>query len=254
MDLFNALKGSPATLTGRVKNALKWYSDRIKSIGKKPSTPLPTPTPPEPFEYEKRPSRTTPPPLPTNVPPPPGAPPEEDITAPETERKYFRGSTDVPTIGKMYFYTYDPKYKAILPFYDMFPLVIPIHYYTNGFLGLNLHYLPPRIRAGFMDKLMNFAIYDDNDEIKRVRVTYDIVSASKRFKEFKPCLKRYLYSNIASKILKVEAKEWETAVFLPVHQFQKAKAPKVWNESVREIRGQVSHTLEVGQKRESLVE
>ena len=30
------------------------------------------------------------------------------------------------TIGKMYFYFYDPKTKDTLPYYDRFPLVIPI--------------------------------------------------------------------------------------------------------------------------------
>jgi hypothetical protein len=115
---------------------------------------------------------------------------------------------------------------------------------------MNLHYLPPRIRAGFMDKLMNFAIYDDNDEIKRLRITYDIVSASKRYKEFRPCIKRYLYKNIASKMLKVEASEWETAVFLPAQQFQKAKVNEVWQDSIQEIRGHTSHTSVVGEQRE----
>ena len=169
-------------------------------------------------------------------------------------RKETNRNTQRFLIGGLYFFYYSAKWEDKLPYWDAFPLVMPLERYNDGFLGMNLHYLPPRIRAGFMDKLMNFAIYNEQDEIKRIRVTYDIVSASKRFKEFRPCLKRYLYSNIASKILKVEANEWETAVFLPVHQFQNAKAPKVWQDSIREIKGQANHTLEVGQKRESLIE
>ena len=47
---------------------------------------------------------------------------------------------EYPMPGKMYFYFYDPKYKAVLPIYDRFPLVIPIEPYPDGFLGLNLHY------------------------------------------------------------------------------------------------------------------
>jgi hypothetical protein len=140
-------------------------------------------------------------------------------------------------MGGLYFFYYNAKTSDKLDYWDAFPLVIPLERYNDGFLGINLHYLPLRYRAIFMDKLMNFALYDDNDEIKRLRVTYDIISASKRYKEFKPCLKRYLYSNIASKLLKVQANEWETAVFLPVHQFQKERAPKVWKESVDEIKG-----------------
>ena len=38
-------------------------------------------------------------------------------------------------VGKMYFYSYDPKLKDVLPYYDRFPLVIPIENYSDGFLG-----------------------------------------------------------------------------------------------------------------------
>jgi hypothetical protein len=142
-------------------------------------------------------------------------------------------------IGGLYFFYYSAKMDDRLRYWDAFPLVIPLERYGDGFLGLNLHYLPPRIRAGFMDKLMNFALYDDNDEIKRLRITYEIISASKRFREFKPCIKRYLYTNIASKLLKVQPNEWETAVFLPVHQFQKERAGSVWKESTDEIKSTI---------------
>lgn len=153
-----------------------------------------------------------------------------------------RRNTNRFLIGGLYFFYYSAKYDDKLPYWDAFPLVMPLERDTNGFLGLNLHYLPPRVRAGFMDKLMNFAIYDDADEIKRLRVTYEILSASKRFKEFRPCIKRYLYSHVASKILAVQPEEWETAVFLPAHQFQKESAATVWKESMEEIKGHTSHT------------
>ena len=35
-------------------------------------------------------------------------------------------------IGKMYFATYDPKHKKTLPYYDIFPIIIPIHKYSDG--------------------------------------------------------------------------------------------------------------------------
>ena len=165
-------------------------------------------------------------------------------------RKETDRNTNRFLIGGLYFFYYSAKYADKLPYWDAFPLVLPLERYGDGFLGMNLHYLPPRIRAGFMDKLMNFAIYDDNDEIKRLRITYDIISASRRYKEFRPCIKRYLYQNIASKMLKVEPNEWETAVFLPVHQFQKAKVNEVWRDSIQEIKGQALHTQVVGEKRE----
>jgi len=138
--------------------------------------------------------------------------------------------------GKLYFFLYDPKTKEELPYYDRFPLVLVLEKYEDGFLGLNLHYLPVKYRILFLRKLMQYAILDDEDDIKRMRVTYDILNASKRFREFKPCIKRYLFPHIKSRILAVQPNEWETAMYLPVHQFKGEKPQKIWKESMEEIR------------------
>ena len=138
-------------------------------------------------------------------------------------------------IGGLYFFYYDPKTKDDLPYYDRFPLVLVLERYPDGFLGLNLHYLPVKYRIAFLDKLMGFA-QGEADDIKRMRVSYDILSASRRYKEFKPCLKRYLHGHVQSKILAVQPNEWETAVFLPLQQFRKATPNEVWQESLEKIR------------------
>ena len=139
-------------------------------------------------------------------------------------------------IGSMYFFVYDPKGKNELDYYDRFPLVIPLESYSDGFLGLNIHYLPMRYRLYFMRKLMPLALFNDDDEIRRIRITYPILDASNRLKEFRPCIKKYLYSHIKSRILKVEGNEWDIAMYLPVQQFKKAPVSKVWKDSIQEIR------------------
>jgi hypothetical protein len=139
-------------------------------------------------------------------------------------------------IGSMYFFVYDPKGKNQLDYYDRFPLVIPLESYSDGFLGLNLHYLPMRYRVYFMRKLMPRAVLNDDNEIMRLRISYEILDASRKYKEFRPCLKRYLYSHIRSRILAVEPEEWDIAMYLPVQQFKKAPVSQVWKESVEEIR------------------
>jgi hypothetical protein len=138
-------------------------------------------------------------------------------------------------IGGLYFFGYDPKTKGDLPYYDKFPLVMPLVRETDGFIGLNLHYLPIGYRIRFMKKLLPLALYDGED-IRRIKITYDILEASKRYKEFRPCIKKYLYSHVKTRILKVQPDEWDTALFLPVHQFKKEAAKTVWKESVEEIR------------------
>lgn len=138
--------------------------------------------------------------------------------------------------GGLYYFYYDPKTKADLPYYDRFPLVLILEKYPDGFLGLNLHYLPLKYRIIFLAKLLQFASYTAEHEIKRLRVTYDILAASKRMKEFKPCVKQYLHGHVKSKILAVHPDEWDIAAFLPVQQFRKAKPAAVWKESMEEIR------------------
>jgi len=139
-------------------------------------------------------------------------------------------------LGCLYFFYYDPKGKADMPYYDRFPLVLALEKYPDGFLGLNLHYLPIRYRVAFIGKLLKYATMTPDNEIKRMRVTYDILVASRRLKEFRPCIKRYLSSHIQSKILAVAPNEWEVAIALPLQQFKGAQPQEVWKESMEEIR------------------
>ena len=139
-------------------------------------------------------------------------------------------------MGGLYYFYYDPKTKDDLPYYDRFPLVMPLKRDPEGFIGLNFHYLPLRYRITFMKKLLNLAIYNDEDEIKRIRITYPILDSSSRFREFRPCIKRYLYTNIKSRILAVEPQEWDVALYLPIQQFKKAPVKTVWQDSLQEIK------------------
>jgi hypothetical protein len=139
-------------------------------------------------------------------------------------------------LGGLYCFYYNPKGKIDLPYYDQFPMVLALERYNDGFLGLNFHYLPIKYRVVFLDKLMNYAMMGDAGEIMRMRVTYDILTASKRLKLFKPCIKRYLSSHIQSKILTIQPNEWDIAALLPLQQFKGATAPEVWQDSVDELR------------------
>jgi hypothetical protein len=139
-------------------------------------------------------------------------------------------------LGGLYFFYYDAKTKKELPYWDKFPLVLILERYPDGFLGLNLHYLPIKHRIIFMEKLMDRAVLNEDGDIKRIRITYDILNSVRRYKEFQPCLKRYLNSHIRSRILVVQPDEWDIALFLPIQQFMKARPEKVWKESVDQIR------------------
>ena len=142
-------------------------------------------------------------------------------------------------MGGLYHFVYDPKTKAELPYYDIFPLVIPLKSDGDGFIGLNLHYLPPKYRAAFMDKLMQFAITNENDEPKRLRVTYDILTSTRNFREFRACIKHYLNNHVKSKILTIKPEEWETAMFLPTAVFKGAPLSTVYKESIQKANARI---------------
>ena len=134
-------------------------------------------------------------------------------------------------LGKMYFYSYNPKWKAKLPWYDTFPLVFPIEEYNNGFLGLNFHYLHPKDRAILMDQLKMFATNKLYDETTKLRLRYNMLKGFTRFKRARPTVHRYLSSQINSRFVLVNANEWEVALFLPVERFKKANKKQVWAHS-----------------------
>ena len=58
-----------------------------------------------------------------------------------------------PFFGKLNMFFYNPKLKKELPYYDTFPLVLPIERYSDGFLGINFHYLPIPLRMNFFNLL-----------------------------------------------------------------------------------------------------
>jgi len=134
-------------------------------------------------------------------------------------------------LGDMYFFSYNPKLKDSLPFYDIFPLVIPIETYSDGFLGLNLHYLAPVPRAKLLDALSEFATNKKYDEKTRIAVSYQMLKGLSSTDAFRPCLKRYLSQNIRSRFLRINADEWDIAIFLPVESFMGATKQKVFLDS-----------------------
>ena len=133
--------------------------------------------------------------------------------------------------GRLYFYVYDPKTKATLPYYDKFPLVLPIEKYSDGFLGLNFHYIRPKDRLLLMDKLYDTLTNDRYDEKTKLRANYDLLSNAARFGAYKPCVKRYLNSHIRSGIVEIGVNDWEIALMLPVDNFVGASRTQVYRES-----------------------
>lgn len=127
-------------------------------------------------------------------------------------------------VGQMYLFAYDAKHKDTLPYYDMYPLVFPFSLVDGGFMGLNMHYLPPILRARLMDALYDLASNKNIDDNTRLMMSYRVLQSSSKYKYFAPCVKRYLFSQLRTRFLLIPSNEWDIALFLPLEKFNASKS------------------------------
>ena len=137
-----------------------------------------------------------------------------------------------PFFGRLNMFFYDPKLKKKLPYYDRFPLVLPLENYNDGFLGINLHYLPIPLRMKLLDRLVDFSNNTKFDESTRLNVGYQNL---KRVRLIKPTIKRYLAGKVKSRFRRVDADEFTVATLLPVQRFKKGSQAEVYKDSRKMI-------------------
>ena len=135
--------------------------------------------------------------------------------------------------GQMYMWLYDPKHKDTLPYYDTAPLVLLLDIYDDGFLGLNLHYVPYEIRIKFIEHLMSTITAKRWGTKTAAQFTYANLKAFSQIPEMKACIKRYLFSHMRSKVVRILPDNWETISYLPIERFVKKTKQSVWRESKR---------------------
>ena len=128
-----------------------------------------------------------------------------------------------PRMNELQMFFHYPKFKRELPYYDRFPLVLPIERYTDGFLGINFHYLPQPLRIQLLERLDARNFEGDYSSLKRIKL-------------IKPCIKRYLTSKFKSGFLRLDETDYLPAVLMPVAQFQKASESRVFADSRRRAR------------------
>jgi hypothetical protein len=124
------------------------------------------------------------------------------------------------TIGRMFFFKYDPKTKDKLPIYDIYPLVFPMEQYNDGFLGLNIHYLDVSARTGLLSSLQEYATAKKYTERTRLQISYDVLNSSKSVRSvMSSAVKRYLFSHVRSRFVEIPATEWDKAAQLSLELF-----------------------------------
>ncbi len=138
--------------------------------------------------------------------------------------------------GHLYMFVYDPKTKAELPYYDRFPLVFPFRKTPDGFIGLNMHYLPYPLRITLLDNLLTYANNQRFDETTRLKYSWALIDGVSKYAAAKPCVKQYLSGHVRTQFRQVESNNWATAMLLPVERFVGASKQEIWSDSRKIIR------------------
>lgn len=137
--------------------------------------------------------------------------------------------------GNLYMFLYDPKNKETMPYYDRFPMVFPYEKTSDGFIGLNMHYLPYGLRVRLLDRLLQFRNNTRMDESTKLKYSWSIIGGVSKFKAAEPCIKRYLFNHCQSGFKRIMPQDWATAMMLPVESFVGANKNAIWQDSKRII-------------------
>ena len=136
-----------------------------------------------------------------------------------------------PPFGGMCMFLYTAKTRDKLPYWDKFPLVIPIGGAPGGFLGMNLHYISPIARARLFDAMERAGVLKDGN----IRASYELLNKASTLKLFKPCVKRYLNNYVKSSFITIYPDEYNVALFLPTERFVGAGKGRVYADSADKV-------------------
>ena len=137
-----------------------------------------------------------------------------------------------PFGGRMVIFKYEPR--NVRQIYDAYPCVITVERGRNSMLGINLHYLSPERRALAFDFLLS-SISSLNLEAKSTRFRINNIGSLKRrprvWDLLEPCVRRYKYSSIKSRLLLCPPMDWGTALFLPFEDFKNESRMQVYRNT-----------------------
>lgn len=141
--------------------------------------------------------------------------------------------------GRMYFFQYDAKTKEQLPVWDKYPLIFPWDVWTGGdgkfgeagktyMIGINMHYLSPRMRLEAMKALLKLRNEKRYRESTKLKISWDVLQGLSQSHLFEHAVKIYRLDHVRSKFVKIPPRSWELVVFLPLARWSKGSKKEAW--------------------------
>lgn len=157
------------------------------------------------------------------------------------ERRYLRKKSDInqPKIGHIYIFNY-PRAK-VAEYWDAYPLSLIIGKDQKYLLGLSLHYLPPKTRKYFVQKILvkNYKLLKKG---KPAYVPYGEIKAANDiwYKEGMAIIRKYIRKRVKGHYTEIPYTEWMNIISGEGAQWINITAAKVYRITKKQIQSAYS--------------
>lgn len=131
-------------------------------------------------------------------------------------------------LGLPVLFIYNAKYKSTLPYWDALPNSIIIGHYPNGFLGINLHYIPWAKRINLANRLLKSVKNKNRINYRDIQKAW--IGAKLPVGLAYLAIRRYLYSHIKSNIKQFDWETYKLVVREIPPKFQKQSQEAVYKD------------------------
>lgn len=132
-------------------------------------------------------------------------------------------------MGKFYFFDYDALHKDTLDIWDAFPFTVFFDSYVSKegkaiILGLNMHYLPPKLRMIAFKILLGYRSESRYRKSTKLELDWQKLKVLSQHKLFKAAIHAYRVDHVRSVFVEIPSSAWQHMIFLPVARWKKGNA------------------------------
>ncbi|AUR97775.1 hypothetical protein NVP1244A_073 [Vibrio phage 1.244.A._10N.261.54.C3] len=150
-----------------------------------------------------------------------------------------RNPMDKGLIGRLFLFNYDAKMKAELPVWDSYPLVFFFNAHIGdgirngerGVLylhGINLHYLPPKLRLMLFTQLIKLKNDSALREKTRLKMSWQLLKKLGASRLATHCVKTYRADHIRSELAEVMPHHWIIVISMQLAKWHNGTKRTAW--------------------------